>query len=162
MADLFGIDMMELLYGKQSTDYDRRRLLPTILFGGFFLLGLVLPMFFSTVMQGFYYRFEMGWLVYGYTLLVRCCYGAFFPFLFSLISVFRPFCIKGLALRVILVALGIVLLLLFFSYWVFTPLYHLTGYVSQQLFIRITYMMGMSQYTTILAGGLFLLGLNKT
>ncbi len=163
LADLFGMDMMELLYGKQTIDIniDRRRLFPTILFGGLFLLGLVLPMFFSVAIQSLYYRFEMGWLVYGYTMLVRCCYGAFFPFLFSLISVFRPFCVKSLALRVILVVLGIALLLLFFSFWVFTPLYHLTSYVSQQIFIRVTYAVGMSQYTTIIAGGLLWLGLNK-
>ena len=94
-------------------------------------------------------------------MLVRCCYGAFFPFLFSLISVFRPFCVKNLALRIILVALGLALLLLFFSFWVFTPLYHLTSYVSQQLFVRVTYAVGMNQYTTIIAGGLLWLGLNK-
>ena len=163
LAALFGMDIMELLYGKQTTDItiDRSRLFPTILFGGLFLLGLVLPMFFSVAIQSLYYRFEMGWLVYGYTTLVRCCYGAFFPFLFSLISVFRPFGIKNTAFRVVLVGAGVLVLLLFLSFWCSSLISSLTNYVSEQPFLPLIFAIGMSQYTTIVAGGLLWLGLNK-
>ncbi len=163
MAQVFGMDVVQLIYGDGSPLSRKNRWLPTIIYGGAVAVWLLLTFFALPAANEALKRSYDGSL----TAALRCICGvlsaALCPLIFSVLQVRLP--IQGKPLRPALLAVGILLAGLYAAWWMLWPisiiLDGLPNWVQRRFVIPFIPVV-VKPWLPILSGGLLYLGISRS
>ncbi len=163
ISKVFGIELTELLYGKEKDEAEyKHRLIQVYIFGSCTLLAVFLNIFVMPIMKDWlahYYRFEL----YLPTVVAICVLsGCAAPFVFSLLSFSTDIYIKNNTVRKILLGIGIFLVAIYtFSFLSFLLISFDIIVLDIQYRLSLVVMYCTKAFYFIITGMFLYLGLKK-
>jgi len=165
ISAVFGVTLMEFLYGKEKPPIERRKLIPVAVFGTMTVLSVALRIFAVPIVVALASRtYDMR----GAILLegtIRLLYAAAVPLALSVISLWLNVAVKNAAARKVLLVLGLVPVAMVVAMVVMASVF------SGQIGVGVpdkwaaVYMglfaVSMSKYTPLITGALLYLGIKK-
>lgn len=165
ISAVFGIELMEFLYGKPGREAEQRNLRWAVVFGGMTVLGMLLKLFVApiiTVMAERTYNMA-GVLVLS--VVIRVLQGAAVPLVLSLLSLWKDVAVENVSVRRLLLVLGIVPVALVTAWAIMAAaLSGQSGSGVPEWYFNVymgLFAVAANKYMPVVAGGLLYLGIKK-
>jgi len=165
ISQVFSIDLMEFLYGKEKKEFSGEKIKPVLIFGGIILAYFLLQIFLLPILEtARRLKYDAMPLII-YSMFARVMYGCIGPFIFSVMSLSKDVYIKNEKYRKICLGVGIGLsvLMIVFNLALFgiinLPMF---SHIYTSWIYTVLFAVSMGKPSPVAAGILLYLGIKKT